>query len=97
MKKTDMHELRKDPLLGRWIAVFSYPRAPSDYAIHTTENHEKNCVLCPGKENELPPAIMSIPKSGPGENGGQRLFRILPLCFVETVNWAEPVSVYTTR
>ncbi len=79
MKKTDMHELRKDPLLGRWIAVYSYPRDPSDYGIHAMEDHEKNCILCPGKEDELPPAITSMPKkSGPKGSEREWWTRVIP-------------------
>jgi UDPglucose--hexose-1-phosphate uridylyltransferase len=79
MKKTDIHELRKDPLLGRWIAVYSYPRDPSDYGIHAMEDYEKNCILCPGKEDELPAAITSMPKkSGPKRSEREWWTRVIP-------------------
>jgi UDPglucose--hexose-1-phosphate uridylyltransferase len=56
-----MHELRKDILLGRWVAVLSESKAPSDYTLPSHSNEEENnCVLCPGRENEAPPEISSI-------------------------------------
>lgn len=62
-----MHELRKDILLGRWVEVLSDSLGPSDYAIPANETPaEENCVLCPGREHEIPPEISSIrsPSSG---------------------------------
>lgn len=56
-----MHELRKDLLLGRWVAVLSESKAPSAYEITSHNmNTESNCVLCPGRENETPPEITSV-------------------------------------
>ena len=62
MGKTDLHELRKDPLLGRWIAVLSEPKSPSDYSIPPeTATGENNCILCAGREQETSTEIMSLP------------------------------------
>jgi len=56
-----MHELRKDLLLGRWVAVLSESKAPSEYELPSHNmNTENSCVLCPGRENETPPEITSI-------------------------------------
>jgi UDPglucose--hexose-1-phosphate uridylyltransferase len=52
-----MHELRKDPLLSRWVAVMSDSKSPEDYAIHPENSEETSCVLCPGREKETPPEI----------------------------------------
>lgn len=64
MGKTDLHELRKDPLLGRWVAVLNQSKAPSEYAFLPEEASEKDCIFCAGREAELPGEIMSM--SGPG-------------------------------
>lgn len=60
-----MHELRKDILLGRWVAVLSESKAPSEYNLSpNTVEDDKNCILCPGREGEIPSEIMSIRKPG---------------------------------
>jgi UDPglucose--hexose-1-phosphate uridylyltransferase len=59
-----MHELRKDILLGRWVAVSSASRPPSEYDIQRNlENTEISCPLCPGRESETPGEIISVRKS----------------------------------
>lgn len=62
MKKTDLNELRKDPLLGRWIAVLSESMPPSEYRQESPAglSHEDNCILCAGREAETPNEIMRI-------------------------------------
>jgi UDPglucose--hexose-1-phosphate uridylyltransferase len=79
MKKTDVHELRKDPLLGRWIAVLNEPKSPSDYVLsNTVEDVEESCILCAGREAETEPEIMSLPMGrGTGNKGGWRT-RVIP-------------------
>ncbi len=59
-----MHELRKDILLGRWVAVLSESMGPSDYEVpENNKKEEESCSLCPGHENEAPPEITSVRKS----------------------------------
>lgn len=66
-----MHELRKDPLLGRWVAVLSKSLPPSEYQV--LENiTESDCLLCPGKEGETPAEITSIKEEG------RWLVRVIP-------------------
>lgn len=66
-----MHELRKDPLLGRWVAVLSKSLPPSEYQV--LENiTESDCLLCPGKEGETPAEITSI------KEDGRWLVRVIP-------------------
>lgn len=70
MTKTGAHELRKDPLLGRWVAVMLDPRSPSDYAeSRPDDRREDSCVFCSGREHETPPEILSVPKTGHGGTG----------------------------
>lgn len=68
MGKTDLHELRKDPLLGRWVAVLNQSKNPSEYVMFPEDNSEKDCFLCAGREKELPPEIMSLPATGVSSN-----------------------------
>lgn len=62
MKKTGLHELRKDPLLGRWVAVLNPSKAPPEYGVPSHASNDNDCILCPGREQETAPEIMSIPK-----------------------------------
>jgi UDPglucose--hexose-1-phosphate uridylyltransferase len=59
-----MHELRKDPLSGRWIAVMSDSKPPSDYVLSSKNTQETSCVLCPGREKETPPEITALRENG---------------------------------
>lgn len=62
-----MPELRKDPIVGRWV-IISTDRAkrPSDF-IRTHVTHKGGfCPFCPGNEDKTPPEIMAY---RPGGNG----------------------------
>ncbi len=56
-----MHELRKDILLGRWVAVLSESKSLSEYELPSCSNGtDSNCILCPGREHETPHEITSL-------------------------------------
>ncbi|MEW6584772.1 MAG: galactose-1-phosphate uridylyltransferase [Nitrospirota bacterium] len=57
-----MHELRRDILLGRWVAVLSESLMPSGYTHSRAQSEETSCILCPGKEHEAPREITSAKK-----------------------------------
>ncbi|OGW26975.1 MAG: hypothetical protein A2X59_00230 [Nitrospirae bacterium GWC2_42_7] len=79
MKKTDLHELRKDPLLGRWVAVLNQSKSPSEYGQYALDaDKEENCIFCAGKEKDTPGEICSIPKSGTGHNPHEWWTRVIP-------------------
>ena len=78
MQKTDLHELRKDPLLGRWVAVLNQSKSPSEYALFPEENNEKDCLFCAGREGELPREIMSIRNPNPAEPSKKWWTRVIP-------------------
>lgn len=63
-----MNELRKDPLLNKWVAVLKESLAPEFYHINPDnrkdKEYEKDCILCPGNEDSLPEEICSIRESG---------------------------------
>lgn len=67
-----MHELRKDPLIGRWVAVLSESSPPSGYEMMTENTTETSCPLCPGREGETPPEITAI------REDGKWLVRVIP-------------------
>ncbi|MEW6109647.1 MAG: HIT domain-containing protein [Nitrospirota bacterium] len=78
MKKTDLHELRKDPLLGRWVAVLNQSKSPAEYVIPSDEEDEKECMLCAGREDETPPEIMSVEKLNPSKSAREWWTRVIP-------------------
>lgn len=74
-----MHELRKDLLLGRWVAVLSESKSPEEYIVPEIEEEDgQNCVLCPGRENETPKEITAIRKPGTQPNTPGWYVRALP-------------------
>jgi UDPglucose--hexose-1-phosphate uridylyltransferase len=59
-----MHELRKDPLLGRWVAVFSNSLPPDALNVSSESIENEPCILCSGKEAETPPEVAAIRAEG---------------------------------
>lgn len=62
-----MPELRKDPVLGRWVIISTErARRPSDFA--TTRESEPSdpgrCPFCPGNEHQTPPEIARRERDG---------------------------------
>ena len=78
MQKTDLHELRKDPLLGRWVAVLNQSKSPSEYVLFPEEANEKDCIFCSGREGELPREIMSIQNPNPSGDSNKWWTRVIP-------------------
>ena len=101
-----MHELRKDILLGRWVAVLSESLAPSEYNLSPNNlKDDKNCILCPGRESEIPSEITSIRKPGtnpdtPGwlvKAGWLRPYQALTPCSRKKGILEEKALVYMTK
>ncbi|MBS1113841.1 MAG: galT, partial [Nitrospirae bacterium] len=70
-----MHELRRDILLGRWVEVLSESLSPSDYLLVPDNTPvEETCALCPGRERETPVEITSMRMP----NGNRWSVRALP-------------------
>ena len=61
-----MNELRKDPLLNKWVAVLSDSKPPEYYLKKINSNcdspvkEEESCILCQGREHETPEELFSI-------------------------------------
>jgi UDPglucose--hexose-1-phosphate uridylyltransferase len=77
MVKTDLNELRKDPLLGRWVAVLNKSMSPSEYLLTPQEQTETGCMFCYGRENEAPNEIMSVKASGADAAGRKWATRVI--------------------
>jgi len=66
-----MPELRKDPVLGRWV-IISTERAkrPKDFKFQPEERRltPKECPFCPGNESATPPEIFAFREPGTQPN-----------------------------
>jgi UDPglucose--hexose-1-phosphate uridylyltransferase len=64
-----MPELRKDPLVGRWVIIAAERgKRPSDFVSETKKTKEKFCFLCPGNEAETPPEVYAVRPEGSSPN-----------------------------
>ncbi|MBI1311594.1 galactose-1-phosphate uridylyltransferase [bacterium] len=61
-----MPELRKDPILGRWVIIApERSRRPLDHALPSpSADSAENCPFCRGHEAQTPPAILTIDQQG---------------------------------
>jgi UDPglucose--hexose-1-phosphate uridylyltransferase len=75
-----MPELRRDPVLGRWIIISRERRKrPSDFAIESQTSLGGFCPLCPGNEKTTPPEVLAYRLGGdstPNKPGWQ--VRVVP-------------------
>lgn len=67
-----MPELRKDPVIGRWVIISTErSRRPTDFKPHTVSEEkyeEPACPFCVGNEKETPPEIFAIRDPGTKAN-----------------------------
>ena len=55
-----MPELRKDPIIGRWIIISTERgKRPTDFIVDKHTSKGGFCPLCPGNENTTPPEVLS--------------------------------------
>ena len=75
-----MPELRKDPVLGRWIIISKErSRRPMDFVIEKSVTKGGFCPLCPGNENTTPGEVLVYgrnPSSQPNSPGWS--LRVVP-------------------
>jgi UDPglucose--hexose-1-phosphate uridylyltransferase len=70
-----MPELRKDPIVGRWVIIAAERgKRPSDFVSKREGSGGGFCSLCPGKEAETPPEVYALrPKGSSPNTPGWRL------------------------
>ncbi|OGW25626.1 MAG: hypothetical protein A2X55_07190 [Nitrospirae bacterium GWB2_47_37] len=81
-----MHELRKDPILSRWVAVLEDSKPPHYYFERGIEHIERagrdsdgaKCILCPGREDKTPHEIFAIREIGTPQNTPNWQTRVVP-------------------
>jgi UDPglucose--hexose-1-phosphate uridylyltransferase len=73
-----MTELRKDPVVGRWV-IISTERAkrPQEYPPEPPARREGVCPLCPGSERMTPPEIIAF-REGGQPNDPNWTLRVVP-------------------
>lgn len=71
-----MPELRRDPVVGRWVIIAAErARRPSDFAPEAARRAgAAACAFCPGNEAQTPPEVLAFRPGG----GGQWTLRVVP-------------------
>jgi UDPglucose--hexose-1-phosphate uridylyltransferase len=74
-----MPELRKDPLVGRWVIIATErAKRPSDFTVSEQERAATSCVFCDGREHETPPERFALrPGSASPDTPGWQV-RVVP-------------------
>ena len=75
-----MPELRKDPIVGRWV-IIAHERAkrPHDFTVETQLQAEGGfCPFCEGHEDKTPPEIVAYRERGTRPNSPGWRIRVVP-------------------
>ncbi|MDP6685602.1 MAG: galactose-1-phosphate uridylyltransferase [Candidatus Omnitrophota bacterium] len=74
-----MPELRKDPVIGRWV-IISTERAkrPNDYKVLHSQEKEGLCPFCEGQEKETLPEVYAVRDPKTKEDTPEWKVRVIP-------------------
>ena len=74
-----MPELRKDPVVGRWVIISTERgKRPSDFVIESEERRGGFCPFCVGNESKTPPEVLAYRQNGTDPNQPGWNVRIVP-------------------
>ncbi len=74
-----MRELRKDPVVGRWVIISSERAArPMDFVPHPAHAHGNGCPFCPGREGETPHEVLALGRAGSEPDTAGWQVRVVP-------------------
>jgi UDPglucose--hexose-1-phosphate uridylyltransferase len=74
-----MPELRKDPILGRWVIISTERgRRPSDFTPEERKPAGGFCPLCEGNEDRTPPEVLAFRYDGTPPNTPGWSLRVVP-------------------
>jgi UDPglucose--hexose-1-phosphate uridylyltransferase len=74
-----MPELRKDPVLGRWVIIsVERGKRPTDFTQHQLRKKGGFCPFCHGNEYTTPSEIAAIRRDGSGPNEPGWSLRVMP-------------------
>ncbi len=75
-----MPEIRKDPIIGRWVIISAERRKRPSGFIHQSPKPVKNsfCPFCPGSEDKTPPEILAYREKNSKANSPGWTLRTVP-------------------
>ncbi|MBI5492578.1 MAG: galactose-1-phosphate uridylyltransferase [Deltaproteobacteria bacterium] len=74
-----MPELRKDPIVGRWIIISTERgKRPSEFEFTQPSPKVGFCPFCPGNESKTPPEVLAYRKNSGGPNSAGWHIRAVP-------------------
>jgi UDPglucose--hexose-1-phosphate uridylyltransferase len=74
-----MPELRKDPVVGRWVIISTdRSRRPTNFTPVRVEKTTSFCPFCPGQEDKTPPEVYACRQDGGGPNSTGWKVRVVP-------------------
>lgn len=74
-----MPELRKDPVLGRWVIICTErAKRPNDFGVRPASQPVEYCPFCVGNENQTPPEVLSVRSNGSAPNSPGWKVRVVP-------------------
>jgi len=74
-----MPELRKDPVVGRWVIISTdRSRRPTNFTPVRVEKTTSFCPFCPGQEDKTPPEVYACRQNGGGPNSAGWKVRVVP-------------------
>ncbi|MCX5781637.1 MAG: galactose-1-phosphate uridylyltransferase [Elusimicrobia bacterium] len=74
-----MPELRRDPIIGRWVIISKErSKRPIEFSREEEQNSKKSCPLCPGNEKVTPPEIFAYGPHGRAKDTSGWTARVVP-------------------
>ena len=74
-----MPELRKDPIIGRWVIIATErAKRPTDFQMLRVEQKGGFCPFCPGNEEGTPPEVLAYRPGAARPNGPGWSLRVVP-------------------
>jgi UDPglucose--hexose-1-phosphate uridylyltransferase len=74
-----MPDLRKDPIVGRWVIIAtSRAKRPHDFDSTPQRHHGRFCPFCEGQEDKTPGEIIAYRRSGSQRNREGWRVRVVP-------------------
>lgn len=74
-----MPELRKDPVVGRWVIISTErSRRPSSFVPAPPHRSGSFCPFCPGSEDKTPPEVYAVRHNGGPPNSAGWQVRVVP-------------------
>ncbi len=74
-----MPELRRDPIIGRWVIIAKERgKRPSDFIIEEERTRGGFCPLCPGNEHTTPPEVLAYGRDHYAPNTPGWRLRVVP-------------------